>query len=238
MAPIAPEPGKTERRSRGASTVGGALPPPVAAVRRSRTGMLAGIGLVAVLAIGAGLYALLGGKPARSEPPATVASAAVKAPAAHGVGAGAGGQSRYRSQCRCRCPCRRRCRNGRRRSNLPRPTPSIRAVNSSGWSASQSPGFKVEAEADKPQIRIDKDLMTFKVRSDQDGYLYVLQHGTDGGIVQVFPECRGQEQSHPAGAVLSLPPKGMTGTMAGGPAGTDHLMAIVSRFPRDFPASA
>ena len=60
--------------------------------------------------------------------------------------------------------------------------------------AAQSAGFKVEAAADKPQLRIDKDNMTFKVKTEKEGYVYVLQYGTDGGIVQVFPEHRRQEQ--------------------------------------------
>ena len=40
--------------------------------------------------------------------------------------------------------------------------------------AAQSPDFKVEAAADKPQLRINKDNMAFKVKTEKAGYLYVL----------------------------------------------------------------
>ena len=76
--------------------------------------------------------------------------------------------------------------------------------------------------------------MSFTVKSEKDGYVYVFQYGTDGGIVQVFPSVAGKNNRMRAGTVLTLPPKGMTGTIAGGPAGTDRLMAIVSQYPRDF----
>ena len=233
MAAIAPEPGKTERRSHGASTVGGALPPPVAAARRSRTGMLAAIGLFVVLAIGAGLYALLGGKPARVEP--ATAATTVVAPSVVAVAVapsllGASSVAPAVQPAPASPPV-----TERPATIEPLPAgPFDPSREFERVSAGQSPDFKVEAAADKPQIRIDKDLMSFKIRSDKDGYVYVFQYGTDGGIVQVFPSVAAKNNRMRAGTVLSLPPKGMTGTMAGGPAGTDHLMAIVSQYPRDF----
>jgi hypothetical protein len=99
--------------------------------------------------------------------------------------------------------------------------------------AAQSPDFKVEAAADKPQLKIDKDMMSFKVKSEKEGYVYVFQYGSDGGIVQIFPNTAAKNNRMRAGNTLSLPPKG-AGTMAGGPPGTDRLMAIVSQNPRDF----
>ena len=237
MAAISPEPGKTERRGHGASTVGGALPPPVAAARRSRTGMLAAIGLVVVLAMGGGLYALLGGKPARIEP-ATVATTAIAPPAvAVPVVASLASEASVAPAVNPASASASAPASGRPATIEPLPAgPFDPSREFERVSAAQSPDFKVEAAADKPQIRIDKDLMSFRIRSDKDGYVYVFQYGTDGGIVQVFPSVAARNNRMRAGTVLSLPPKGMTGTMAGGPAGTDHLMAIVSQHPRDFTA--
>ena len=97
--------------------------------------------------------------------------------------------------------------------------------------AAQSAGFKVEAAADKPQLRIDKDNMTFKVKTEKEGYVYVLQYGTDGGIVQVFPNTAAKSNRLKADSTTSLPPKNAL-TIAGGPPGIDHLLVIVSNHPR------
>ena len=101
--------------------------------------------------------------------------------------------------------------------------------------AAQSAGFKVEAAADKPQLRIDKDNMTFKVKTEKEGYVYVLQYGTDGGIVQVFPNTAAKSNRLKADSTTSLPPKNAL-TIAGGPPGIDHLLVIVSNHPRQFKA--
>ena len=101
--------------------------------------------------------------------------------------------------------------------------------------AAQSAGFKVEAAADKPQLRIEKDNMTFKVKTEKEGYVYVLQYGTDGGIVQVFPNTAAKSNRLKADSTTSLPPKNAR-TIAGGPPGIDHLLVIVSNHPRQFKA--
>jgi hypothetical protein len=101
--------------------------------------------------------------------------------------------------------------------------------------AAQSATFKVEAAADKPQLRIDKDNMTFKVKTEREGYVYVLQYGSDGGIVQVFPNTAAKSNRLKADSTTSLPPKNAN-TIAGGPPGIDHLLVIVSNHPRQFKA--
>ena len=68
--------------------------------------------------------------------------------------------------------------------------------------ATQSPDFKVEAAADKPQLKIDKDIMAFQVSSDKEGFLYVFQYGSDGGIVQVFPNLLAKNNRMRADTVL------------------------------------
>jgi serine/threonine protein kinase len=225
MAPVVPDSGKPERRNRPGSTVTGALPSAAAAATRSRTGLFAGIGLVAVIAIAGGLYALLGGKPAA---PATVAATTVATPPVTTAPQAATAPTEPASAI----------------STPPQAAATVEPAAAGPFdparefervAAAQSPDFKVEAAADKPQLRIDKDMMTFKVKSEKEGFVYVFQFGTDGGIVQMIPNAAAKNNRMRAGTTLSLPPKDVV-VPAGGPPGTDHLMAIVSQYPRDFSA--
>ena len=228
MAPSDVDSGKTERRVRGPATMAGALPAGEAVVRKSRIGVFAAIGVVLLVLVGGGLYVGLSGKPATpaitattaaptggvaqtAPPPAAPASVPVPVVAA--------------------AP----------------PTPSGSVVSPPAAGAfdptrefervvaAQSATFKVEAAADKPQLRIDKDNMTFKVKTEKEGYLYVLQYGSDGGIVQVFPNTAAKSNRLKADSTTALPPKNAL-TVAGGPPGTDHLLVIVSTHPRQFRA--
>jgi hypothetical protein len=61
--------------------------------------------------------------------------------------------------------------------------------------------------------------MTFKVKTEKEGYVYVLQYGTDGGIVQVFPNTAAKSNRLKADSTTSLPPKNAL-TIAGGPPGS------------------
>jgi len=101
--------------------------------------------------------------------------------------------------------------------------------------AAQAQDFHVDATFVKPRFRIGKDNIAFSVRSEKDGYLYVLQHGTDDVIIQVFPNQIAKNNRIRAGQALTLPPEGSEWVLqAGGPAGTDTMIAIVSANPRDF----
>ena len=77
--------------------------------------------------------------------------------------------------------------------------------------------------------------MTFKVKTEKAGHLYVLMHGTDGAIIQLFPNVEAKNNQFRADTTLSLPSgKGNWDISVGGPPGIDHFIAIVSKFPRDF----
>ncbi|MCW5665859.1 MAG: DUF4384 domain-containing protein [Piscinibacter sp.] len=103
--------------------------------------------------------------------------------------------------------------------------------------AGQSADFGVEAATAKPQFRIDRDYLSFTVKSTREGHLYVFLHGSDGVLVQVFPNAASRNNKLRAGQTITLPPPQSSWAMkASGPAGTDHFIAIVSAYPRDFGA--
>jgi serine/threonine protein kinase len=225
MEPSAPDPTKTQRRS-GPSTMAGALPPGAAVARKSRVPVYAGIAVVVLLAVGGGLYGWLGGsKPtiapgvAATAPPAGLPVATGTAPNDAASGAAVAATVPPRPA-----------------TIEPAPAGPFDPVHEfERVAAAQSPDFKVEAAADKPELKIDKDMMSFKVKSEKEGFVYVFQYGSDGGIVQIFPNTAAKNNRMRADTTLSLPPKN-AGTMAGGPPGTDHLLAIVSQYPREFSA--
>ena len=96
--------------------------------------------------------------------------------------------------------------------------------------------FKVEAATTKPQFRIGRDRLSFNVKSSRDGHLYVLLYGTDGMLMQLFPNALAKNNRLKAGQPLTLPQVNWQLDTAG-PAGTDHFIAVVSEHPRDFKAA-
>ena len=101
----------------------------------------------------------------------------------------------------------------------------------------QSADFRVEAATTRPSFRIDKDYLSFSVKSEKEGHLYVFLHGSDGVLMQVFPNTMAKNNRMRAGQTLTLPPPQSQWAMkASGPRGVDHFIAIVSAQPRDFSA--
>ena len=229
MAASDPDPVKTERRSRSPNTVAGSLPAGAAVARKSRTGLFAAVGVVVVLVIAGALYALLGGKPttpttvASTTAPSTATTPAATAPVETASSVAAS-------------PTAPATPTERATPVQAAPVgPFDPAHEFERVATAQSPDYKVEAAADKPQLHINKDKMTFKVKTEKAGHLYVLMHGTDGAIIQIFPNAEAKNNQIRADTTLSLPSgKGNWDISVGGPAGIDHLIAIVSKFPRDF----
>jgi serine/threonine protein kinase len=93
--------------------------------------------------------------------------------------------------------------------------------------------FQVEAMPSKPQFRIGKDRLGFKVSSAKEGYVYVLLQSTEGAFMRLFPNTMGKDNRIKAGQILVLPQPSWPMDTAG-PAGTDHFLVIVSEHPRDF----
>jgi hypothetical protein len=83
-------------------------------------------------------------------------------------------------------------------------------------------------------VRIDVDPIRFSATSDRDGFLYVLMAGTDTAhFYQIFPNALDRDNRIVAGRRLALPRSSWT-MIAGGPPGTNELIAIVSERPRSF----
>ncbi|MET0335217.1 MAG: serine/threonine-protein kinase [Rhizobacter sp.] len=96
------------------------------------------------------------------------------------------------------------------------------------------PLLGVNALADKSAIVIGSDKLQFRLKSSQSGYVYVFLAGTDKGhMYLLFPNAIDKNNRIDANKELLLPRKGWQIT-AGGPPGTNHIVTMVSRMPRDF----
>jgi hypothetical protein len=86
----------------------------------------------------------------------------------------------------------------------------------------------------KQSLRIGKDNFEFSLSSSHAGHVYLLMVGSDGKTFDmIFPNKLDSANEIGAGQTLQLPrPKWQLA--AGGPAGKNHLLAIVTDAPRDF----
>ncbi|ROZ78322.1 serine/threonine-protein kinase [Ramlibacter sp. WS9] len=92
----------------------------------------------------------------------------------------------------------------------------------------------VSVTTDKAQVRIGKEKLRFRIQSEKSGYLYVFMIGTDNQHINLlFPNSLDANNRIVANQPLNLPRTGWAMT-AGGPAGTNQFVAMVSEAPRDF----
>lgn len=92
--------------------------------------------------------------------------------------------------------------------------------------------------ADRTRFRIGRDQLDFSIRSDRAGYVYLLMVGSDGKTFDVlFPNRLDGDNRIRAGETLRLP-RPSWALVSQGPAGVNHLLAIVSDAPRNFGKSA
>ena len=99
--------------------------------------------------------------------------------------------------------------------------------------AQHSPGFDVQAQAERSQLRIDRDDLRFSVTSSHDGYLYVLLAGPDGSLVQLYPNDKARNNRLAANQTLKLPQASWP-LKAADPAGLEHFFVLVTGEPRTF----
>lgn len=95
------------------------------------------------------------------------------------------------------------------------------------------PVLRVSTIADKPSIVIGRDKLRFRVKSSEAGYVYVFLAGTDNTRMHLlFPNGIDQNNRIEGDTEMTLPRRDWQIT-AGGPPGTNHLVVVVSRQPRD-----
>jgi serine/threonine protein kinase len=91
----------------------------------------------------------------------------------------------------------------------------------------------VNTITNKSQLIIGKDKLLFQVNASESGYLYVYLAGTDQNhFYLLFPNALDKNNRIEANKIVELPRKGWHIT-AGGPAGVNHIVTMVSPFPRD-----
>ncbi len=99
---------------------------------------------------------------------------------------------------------------------------------------SRSANHAVSVTTDNARVRIGKEKIRFRVQSEKSGYLYVFMMGTDNQHINLlFPNSLDSNNRIVANQPLNLPRAGGLMT-AGGPAGTNQFVAMVSEAPRDF----
>ena len=92
--------------------------------------------------------------------------------------------------------------------------------------------MKVDLTLARNSLRIGRDLLDFSVTTARDGYLYVLQVGSDGKTFNLlFPNKIDSDNAISAGTHRF--PRASWRVRAGGPTGYSHLLAIVSPVKKD-----
>lgn len=95
-----------------------------------------------------------------------------------------------------------------------------------------SPEIAVRVTVPKSVVKIGVDKFAFTVESSLAGHLYVYLASADGNFNILFPNALDKHNEIEAHKPLSLP-RPAWALVAGGPVGTDHLLAVVSPVPRD-----
>ena len=95
---------------------------------------------------------------------------------------------------------------------------------------------RVVASAHKPRLKIGTDMLQMDVTPARDGYLYIALAGSDGkSLYLLYPNELAPDNRVRAGQRVTLPGKGWE-VVAGGPAGTETLLLMVTDAPRDLSA--
>ena len=93
---------------------------------------------------------------------------------------------------------------------------------------------QVTLKPSQPAYRIGKDYVQFDIHSSHAGHVYLLMLGSDGKTFDLlFPNRKDADNRIEAGATLQLP-RASWRVKPGGPAGVNHVLALVSDAPRDF----
>lgn len=93
--------------------------------------------------------------------------------------------------------------------------------------AASDRSYTVQLKPAAGSLKIGKDLLDFTVTTNKEGYLYLLQVGSDGKTYNLlFPNKLDENNLLPAGTHRF--PRAAWRVRAAGPAGTSHILAIIS----------
>ncbi len=115
----------------------------------------------------------------------------------------------------------------------PAPTASVNAITAlRDLSAAADRSLKVDLTLARNSLRIGKDFLDFSVTTGKEGYLYILQVGSDGKTFNLlFPNKIDSDNAVAAGTHRF--PRASWRVRAAGPTGYSHLLAIVSPVKKD-----
>lgn len=101
----------------------------------------------------------------------------------------------------------------------------------------RDPQWPVSVQVTSDRVRIGKDRLRFRVRSERDGYVYLLMQGTDSShFYQLFPNGLDKDNRLRGKADMALPRSNWE-MVAGGPPGLNRFIALVTPTPRNFTAA-
>ena len=99
--------------------------------------------------------------------------------------------------------------------------------------AQRNPQRIIDVKLAKKSLKIDKDYLDLQIKSNHDGYLYLVLLGSDKKSFYVlYPNKLEQNNFIKAGQTINLPNQSWQ-IKAAGPAGIDHILVMVSDSPRD-----
>jgi serine/threonine protein kinase len=108
------------------------------------------------------------------------------------------------------------------------------AVVFEGIENAASADLKVVATAKSATVKIaNKEKLEFSILSSNAGYVFVYLLSSSGELLQLFPNQLDKRNRIKAGETIKLP-RASWPMEAGGPAGTNRLLAVVSNTERDF----
>ena len=117
------------------------------------------------------------------------------------------------------------------------PTPPPKRAYSPGavlddMMAGASADIRVQVKLARNEVKIGQDKVSFTVESSRAGHLYVYLATADGHFNILFPNALDRHNQIEANRPLTLP-RPAWALVAGGPPGTDRMVAVVSAAPRD-----
>ena len=100
----------------------------------------------------------------------------------------------------------------------------------------QTAGHSVELTLVRTTVRSEKDSIAFTVKSSQEGYLYVYNRGSDGSLLQIYPNKKSGSPKVRKDVPIDLPRQTDDELRISGPSGTSELLVMVSKLQRDHSA--